>query len=378
MSFAIKIRSMNKLNLTYIIGWLTVVFSVFVLESAFKISPVHASGILAVLFLTYKFFYKKQIVINDVFLIAFASIFYFAATQILFVSSDKILQYFNFLFKLLYFVITVVVLEDLNKKDIIKITENFIGFSIILFIVEAIIRFKLSASVGINFSNPAFFYALKENCIMYPNTCMLGFQIVTLFFLTFYLNTIRKKNYYLICQILLFILSILTFSRASIATIVIFWTIFKYHKAIYNPKKLLGLLFIALILFLTKDLYMGFMLVGRSLDTKISVFQGISRYLQSASLNNILIGSGLFNVVDVLNETGDPFLSKFFIGSGLLGTFFILGLYLYLIIKTRLKAGYLLLPLLFHGFFLFSPSTVLYCSLAIIYLLERKSREINE
>lgn len=371
----LKFNTVNKINLSYLFGWLTVVFSIFIIESVFVISPVHISALFVVFFLIFKFFYKQQIIIKDIFISVLLAIFYFAITQILFIKIElKFLQYLNYLFKLFYFIITVVALSDFDKKTIIKITEHLIGFSIILFTAEVIIRLILASTTQIiDFSNPLFFYALKAPSIMYQNTCMLGFQIVVMFFLTFYLNTLEKKPYYTICQILLFIFCLLTFSRASISTVVIFWIIFKYYNFLLKSKSFIFFVFILMILIISKDLYIDFLFAGTSLDTKIAVIPAIINYLHISSLNEILIGNGFFNVVSTLGETGDTFISRFFIGSGLIGTLVLLSLYLHFLVKTRLKAGYLLLPVMFHGLFLFSDSTVFYCSLAIIYLLEKKS-----
>ncbi|MEI8390614.1 MAG: hypothetical protein WCG23_12125 [bacterium] len=370
----LKLAIPNNINLTEICAWLCVVFSGFYLYGTPIISPVYISFFTVLAVVIFGLFTGDKCSFNKVYISALMPIVYIGITQPLLFHLEVLGQCIAFA----YFILTVYLLNNFDNRKIVKISEHFLCFSTILFAIDTYLRVH-SALHGANLISS--FYAFKGGSIMWNDTNGLGLQVVVMFFLALYLDIIQPKKSYKVYQLILFIVTILSFSRMSIVAIVVFWIIFKQARKLFSLKNIILMLSFGLAFLLLQNCFTSLNLFeGRSLDSKFYVISKTIDYIKNADLSSILFGVGLANTKSVLGYwPGHNYFSMYFVGSGLIGFLVVSSLLFYISIKTRFKALIIILPILFNGFSVYIMyNAFFFSSLAIIYLIERNLSQKNE
>lgn len=172
---------------------------------------------------------------------------------------------------------------------------------------------------------------------------------------------------------LLSILNFLTFSRASILTLVLFYV-------------LIGLSTLGKRIFFTTCLmFIGFFYIGNyvisdgSFMSKIYIVDQTWSFLKSTSLTNVLFGIGFGNTFQYLGIGAHNFVITYLLESGLIGLTFIFLLWWKILRYTKFRAAVIMVPFLVNGMSLASHAIpYLYCVFAIVYTLEKKCELLKE
>jgi hypothetical protein len=327
------------------------------------IDPVDVVFVLCVfLSLTYIMLRGKLFVESTILLVT-GFVGYLCLTQPLI--GGKLSTTANVLLSLLYFVITVILTLRLDIQDIISLSNRFIFISMVLLIVDCVLRL----------THPAYSFddyrRYKMGGFLYQDSNFVGTFIVVLFFLAYFLHTYGYSKQRL-SLILLFCLAICTFSRASILTIILFYFTFRYLRnlsmktlipAILTGGIIIGLVLIYNKFFFTKDsIALKFLIITRSRD-----------FWWGSPLMTKLIGVGFANTYSKIGIGSHNIIVTYLMESGVIGVAFLLILWWIIVLKTRFKALLILLPFGFNAMSLAGHGVpYLYCVLGLLYVIHKK------
>jgi len=373
------------------ITWLSILFAIFsyfyllaiktALPFNFNISPIYIWIIIGTI--TYTLYLllerKGEIPSYKLFIFPFIIFLYFCIQQMFL--SGKLNVFFNNIIALLYFIITIDYFRNLPVKNLKKVSNIFITFAMLLLFTEAVFRIapqfnflKYGLYYLIRLQGTEILYMLKKNSIMFADSNSVGFMAGTMFFFVFYLSE-RFKNRYLVQKIVFFILTMFTFSRAAIISLVaifLIYIIFK-KKSKYNFVKLFLIIFIIIILIPYIKSVFSTLSTDRSLYMKLNIIDSTFEYLGNANFIQLLFGVGFGNAENYIGGWAHLFLITYFVETGVLGLLMMLFLFSLILIETKLKAFYLIAFLLITGLS-FTPYAIAYffVEVSLIFHLERK------
>lgn len=360
---------------------LIIIFSAYYMTTGLGFSFVYISiplGILGLIFLSYR---KRIIFYRSIIILPIILLFYYSITQIIIEADIGTLV--NMMLSITTFITLIVYLPNINATDILKIAKRFINASIVLLIIEAIYRITnpsqdyLATLVlqgkEIDFFE-GLFYAYKMNSFMFMDSNFVGLVIIVVYFLAFYLRKIFKEIYrYQL--IVLSILALLTFSRAAIFSMILFWLIFRYmsseqKSAIYYIRLVVVLLLAIFFIFIFLSYYQN----DGSLISKFYILEQALLFEENATIWQMLFGIGFGNAVYFLNIGAHNFILTFLVESGIVGLVFLLLFWIHLLKNTNFAVGYIMLPFLTCGLSLTSHAVpYLYVAYAIIFILSNKA-----
>lgn len=351
-------------------------FSGFYLTKVMSISPIYYAMFLSLFFISIGFVLGEKFTfrVEKITIPVILYILYLLITQFFLTENFSVL--INVVMGLFYFLLTIFCLKGLSKDQQLKIIYYFLILSIGLLIVECV--WRLSHPMFIDPNNPKFnvfkkpellIYAYKFRSIMYVDSNFVGVFVLCLYFLCSYLN--KKRKYIKYLKIILFILAVLSLSRAVIVTIIFYELLFLLIKK-YGVLRVIIFFSVFILGFLISVLY--YFKDDASFMTKFNIISITFDYLEKADLKNILLGVGMANAKDYLNIGSHNLFVTIFLDSGLLGFIFYLLMLIQIVIKTNYKALYVVLPFILAGMS-FSPHAVpyFYCILGFIYTFEKKS-----
>ena len=174
-----------------------------------------------------------------------------------------------------------------NKKEIFEFVESYFSVAVFVGICDFLYRLKhpSNSNVGI-----LAFYNYKNNSIMFDDSNWVGFIYMIAFSFFVYLRdrfmlVLRKR------LLILFLLVILSFSRAAILSslIVLLYSKFKKQK---SQIRVFILLILSSIVFIGLPLLINFLSIDGSFITKMALFRGLKYYFNNASLSQLFLGNG--------------------------------------------------------------------------------------
>lgn len=284
----------------------------------------------------------------------------------------QISSFINMVFSLAVFILLLMTGNKINLLKLYNLGERIVLFVIPLLIFESYYRI----------SNPVFyadfeamgkeslvFYFYKMNSIMFPDSNFVAMVILSCITFIFYMQTKTKKKYFLVKSILT-ILCILTFSRAAIASAIIFWIGFILRKQLFKYRKIfipLGLISVIIIYPILLEISMH----DESFASKFEIIQSSISFLKIATLQEILFGVGLGNTVKYLGIGAHNIFVFYLIETGVIGLLFKISILFYIAYITKQKASIMIIPFLINGMSLTSPAIAyFYAMLAFIVLIE--------
>ena len=378
----------RKTNLRPMLGTIFVIFSGFYLSSIPWNIPIitNPSPIYFVaLFGSYFYIISRlkspyRIKLNNLMILAIVAFFYFSIFQ-MFIGGDL-----NMTANIcLWFIFFFVVYERLSRaklKSILRISENFVIFSIIILSIEALLRIINSGNLIKHFisfilGSGTEFYQLKRNSIMFADSNSTAFYASTVLLFVSYLSD-RTNKVYFIEKLILIILILLSFSRASLIALITIYLI----KLIFSNLRKLWLLYLLPILlgvsiFVFSPI-LQYILSDPSFRIKMNILQNTADYVGSANIRELLFGIGFGGGLRILGIWLHNFLVTFFVESGIIGISIILAFLIAIIKKTKGKDGYLILFLLIAGFSFF-PYAIAYffVVLALMCIIEKENQRIK-
>lgn len=315
---------------------LTLVFSGFYLAKITPVSPVYFTFVLGVISL---FLFKLQSVNSRMILgiNLYLGVFlgYLILSQL--VIGTDINTFTNVLVSYLTFIILLYTGRSMSQSKIVKSSEWFVRFSILLLVIECVWRIthptiQASTLEAIDQNEFLFIYPFKFNSFMFIDSNFVSIYSATIFFFCNYLLSVSTKRIR-IYKTIFFILTVLTFSRAAILGIIgvstLRWIIIQYRRRpmasilIGLPILLAGVVFIYNIVSNDDSFLSKFYIINQAISS-----------VERSTLEVNLFGVGFGNAVNHLGIGSHNLVVTYLIESGFIGLIFMCGFsILYLLIN---------------------------------------------
>ncbi|MFR3568336.1 MAG: hypothetical protein ACLTUR_10060 [Paraclostridium sordellii] len=356
-------------------GSILFLFCGFFITQIAKISPFHISLVLSFILTLILILKEKKIIVNNIVRYTFLFIIYLILTQIYIGGSLNVLT--SVIYSLIYLPLTLIIFMQLSTEEILNISQKFIKLSTMVLIIECICRIapninQLGVAIKTLFTGTEF-YVFKYNSIMYNDSNFVAIFVVILSIFSFYLSKKYKFNKNRFIQFILFIICILTFSRAAILTLVCF-----YLADYLLDKNHIWILIIFIPIIIASCIYtINEISLDGSFQMKIdTILDGINQFKQ-LDVANILFGVGFNNAINLLGRSAHNFILTYLIETGIVGLTLIISLYIYIIIKSNYRTIYIFIPFIAMGMS-FAPYALPYMHaiVGVIYCLYKKERKI--
>lgn len=360
-----------------LVALLIVPFSGFYITKL-PLSPIYIFFILSSFLVSLLFLYRATIIRSNIISIALIFLLYIIITHTLRGDSLSSSAIVNVVLSLLFFIFTYNVINKVPTIHILKAGNKLVYFSLPLLIYEAHYRI----------SNPIFyfdptevgkedmlFYVYKMNSIMYMDSNFVGIFIVAIFFFKFYLmsSLMHKRTDYLILLALI-ILCLLTLSRASILSIIIFSTIYPVRSLLYKKRKTVFILSVFVSIFLYGALS-KFQFLDESFSTKFEIIEHAIKFVEHQPVSTVLFGAGLGNAVSAIGMGAHNFIVTYLIETGIIGLLVLSFLWGTILIKSKFKCGIVMFPFLLNGLSVAGHAIpYLYVIYAVILVVERRKQ----
>jgi hypothetical protein len=278
----------------------------------------------------------------------------------------------------LYFVFIYWSGNHLSFEKIIKGSITAIKYIIIFYLIELAIRINFRINDAIyaltNLLNNNYFYNFKENSIIFMDSNHVAIVLLAIYFMLIYLKKEFKINL-LIYIVIVFILILFTYSRASIIATISFTFIYAFIRPQKIENNKIAMIIIILLIVLSLKNIITMFSEDASLLSKFYIFEQIIKYTKTSNIKRLIIGVGYGNSPKFIGIGTHNLFFTYYIEGGILSLIEIISLYVYMLYKFA-NIAYVLIPFIFAGLS-FSPSaqTYLYCIIAIIILLEKKLGE---
>lgn len=353
----------NNIGIYNLLAHFLVIFSGFYLFKYSTIAPVYFIYFSLMPIVSILFLFKQKIKFNYILISPIIIILYLIMTQAFL--DCRMLTLFVYSSSISFFIFTFLLISNINRKEIISISNKFIIFSILLLTADALYRlseFKLSTFL-LNF------YIFKENGLIYVDSNFTGIYALVLFFFTYYLKSINKLRRYDLFMLISFVLCLLSFSRMSITTL-----IFCYNFLLIKKQNLLIKLICLSFLLIGSIVFIHFSFINDgSFESKLSLFRHIFIFYEERTFFEILFGMGYNNSEAFLGIAPHTFLTTSLLETGIIGTILSLLFFLVVTLATKGKALIIICPLLINGFSLWAPPMhYVYATLAIILVLSKR------
>lgn len=338
------------------------------------LSPIYFTMLIAIFFFAVRLLARKKIYITYSMAVPAIYFLYLLISQLVLRGDSH--SVINVLMSICYFVLTLMITHDFTHQRLVFLLKRLVQVSIPLLLFEAYYRLTHPIYIlanGFDYrSDPSqYFYPFKLNSVMYQDSNFVGIFVLTLFFLVFYL-TKRFNEKMKIERIILLFLVFLTISRAAILSLLLFSIIFYIWNKNNRMLKVL-LFFISLCLFIVVGFYVS---TDESLHTKFHLLNLFFRFITESGPVDLLFGVGFGNTKEIFGMGAHNFIITHVVESGLIG-FSILSLFwLQVVMTSKMKLLYVILPFLFAGMSLAGHAIpYLYSIFAIVILLERKNND---
>lgn len=277
----------------------------------------------------------------------------------------------NFALCLFIYLSITLISAKLNYKQCVNIIIRITWIIAIYALIDGVWRLLHPNPEQIFEGNP-FFYRFKDNSLMFEDSNFVGATLVVAYGAIRYLATelnIRQKK----LGLLIFISTVLTFSRASIIALVAV----EFFCLFWRFNKILKILII--IFFITILMYsFNFLFEDGSFRTKFYIIDLFLNAYPKLSLENKLFGVGLGNSFEFLGIGAHSVIVVYGFELGLVGTLIQLLIVIFMVIASRGRALFVLFPYYINGFSLTAiaiPS--LFFFIGIITIITSKVRNGN-
>lgn len=277
----------------------------------------------------------------------------------------------NFALCLFIYLSITLISAKLSYEQCVKVIITITWILAIYALVDGVWRLLHPNPEQIFEGNP-FFYRFKDNSLMFEDSNFVGAALVVAYGAIRYLGTelnIRQKK----LGLLIFISTVLTFSRASIIALVaveffcLFWRFNKIFKI------MIIVLFIAILMY-----SFNFLIEDGSFRSKFYIIDLFMNAYPKLSLENKLFGVGLGNSFEFLGIGAHSVIVVYGFELGLLGTLIQLLIVIFMLIASRGTALFVLFPYYINGFSLTAiaiPS--LFFFIGIITIITSKVKHGN-
>lgn len=375
MKIKLKYSVTYKYSLKYIISFLLVVFSNIYLAGVSSFSPYYFFLVFSVFLFGIYLNYNSKIIVSNSFVI---TLFFLLYTLLSSGFISSILNSRIWIISQITFLLCIMILVQLTELQLYRLSRKFIRLSILILIVECIYRFlhpNLSMQSKLIESNGEgsmhLFYVFKTNSLMFLDSNFVGLLIICVFFYCYYLFYYKKLNYFfeMLC---LFILNILTLSRASILTMILVLLGIKLYQLSNNkPIVRLFLYFfifmcvfsIPFILFLIGNLDVSFLERLTVITDSFEVF--------SDNIFLFLLGDGCNSAVKYVGRGAHVFIFTMIYGGGAISLLLFLFQCICFYFDTNKRAILIILPFFICGLSLGDLMSFFYVPIALIYSIER-------
>lgn len=346
-------------------AYLLVVFCGFYLN-VINLSPVYMTFLLASFFLF--FIDLGRIKVESFCLYNLFLLLYFTFIEIFFIG-EFTHSFINIVFSLIYGTLTYFVLYPLSRDAILSIAEKFICFSIIIVSIETCWRITHPQLSSILISSGIEYYQYKYSSIMFTDSNFTALFLVTVLFLARYLDAqyqlnLKKHVFFL------WILLLLTFSKAAIATTIACVFLFSNISKKDKIAIVMTIGTIALFFFYRQVIYDG------SLQGRLNIILDTFSYAINLPIATLFFGTGFGSLIKLDFMAGHNLIASFIIESGLIGAIVYFSSWFYFIKKYNDTVN-IILPV-----FIASMSTgshinnYMLVALAIIIILKGKKYRI--
>ncbi len=245
----------------------------------------------------------------------------------------------------LSFIVFIFLYISLNKLDVVtiqNIARKYIIFCVFIVSIETLYRFLNPIYLSLdNLSGlEVYMYPFKRNSLMFVDSNYTSILLITNLIL-FNLGVLKiSKNRFL--YLLLFILLILTFSRASILSYVLITLIYLF-LGFFKKNKLLIILFfiffVSFFLYFKFVIYSGtFSIHDGSLNSKFRLLNMMIDNVYDNGITFLLFGGGIGNAGDYLDGIGaHNIFVLIFTEYGLLFAIFMLVFFIITTVKSKFK-----------------------------------------
>lgn len=353
----IKIQS--QVNLDVVNSLIIVLLSFFYLTHSPRIAIILI--IIPIVIETFIFVFKKKVRINSSVILSFFLFIEVFIWQYVFLSNTGC---FSFLFTLVYFAVSMLSFSRLDQKLLQKRCKQLIKFACIILILDTMWRFAhpLYADYyqGVNF-----FYKYKGPGILFVDTNNTGMLVLAVIGLCWYLEHERNQTLFLI-KVVLFVLLILTFSRAAILSFALFSLMFNARISKYIKIAILTVSAIYLVF------HFSLVVNDASTSEKIVMLKRVLLFYQSTNLSKLFLGIGLLRSIEEFGLFTHSWPITFSVELGIVGFLLIIALWYSLMKESHGKCKFIIFPCLFAGLSFFPLlAPYFYCIAALITNIEK-------
>jgi hypothetical protein len=274
-----------------------------------------------------------------------------------------------------YFFVAVYLLVRINIKQLKAIANGFINFSIVLLIIEFVLRIVYPINIERvqkyeQFDDNRWIYKYKESSFMYFDSNGTAIHLLIIVFTLMYLYKVKLTRYFWIKLGILTFLVLVTFSRAGIIALLVGYLYFFYFKEVKISRLIVGIIIFSCLGIVIAPIVTGYFKADLSLQTKFDIYNIALKYFDSIKLNELFFGIGITNSMDRFGIYTHNYLLTYFIETGLIGCF----LQVFILLKILKYSRHTLI--VFVPFFvanLTSMNTYIpyfYTSLALIVVID--------
>lgn len=353
-----------------------IVFSGFYLASLTKYSPVYFAFVVSLfIYIISPFKYKvnKSEFVVILFLIHNIVLFFFRF--------DEINTLINVVISLFVYVF-ILSKNDVLRRRVVIISKIFIYFTIVLLLIESI--WRITHPIWVNAKGIVVaeqtegnFYPFKLSSIMFQDSNFVGVYSSTMFFFVDYF-TFDYKYLKITIKIILFVITLLTLSRAAVIAVLI---VIFIKKIILSKKIKKEDVLLFLIPFFIITIYIVYSLIStdESFLSKFYIINHAVEYVKKSSFDTLLLGVGFGNAVKYLNIGSHNFIVTYLVESGIIGLFLILYFHFLFLKEYNFWAWDVVLVFFITGMSLVGHAVPFYYSqLALLVLMYKNKITTNE
>lgn len=351
--------------------------STLFLSKVSQFSPVYVIGTFLV-FSFFIIFYAEKFNTNTYINISFITAFYFALSQIALATPAA---YVNLILGLLMGIVFSLSAQQVPLEKSKSVVKFFITSTLLVISADSFYRLSNPGlpsdsymDEGTLIENGGEFYLYKFNSLMFADSNSTALVLICLFFVTYYATNLKllPKRFGFIILSIIYILVILTFSRAAFISL----TFVLILKKLYNRYFLIFLAPASLISIIT---LFSVLQGDGSLATKFMVVEKTLFVIGTSDVFQILFGYGFDRTREVFGFTAHNLFIEYLLGSGVIGFLFFI-LYWFFIFKLLPAEGKLLVvtvSIASMSYFLYAGAPFLFVSFSIFYWLQNLKERVE-
>jgi hypothetical protein len=310
------------------------------------LSPIYFFSFLG--FMLFLAFFKNSLKITLSEKLSVTTFLYFLITNI-FLNFDPSALIGLLLSFAVYFVVSNTITNLNTTPNYNKVINLFFFVTLPLLIAETIIRYAYP--IGIDQfvemgREDIIFYIFKFNSIMFPDSNFTAILILCIISSFFYLKSINSENKNRLIFIILYVLLILTLSRAAILSGILLLLLFKFRDVIYKFRKFI--LFFSPIFLLVIISYIT-LIEDDSIKVKFQLFDNAKLILKDINSIDLLFGVGLGNGQILFGKGTHNLILTYLFEGGVIGLLLFFTFMSHLLFKTKYKLGIIIFPFLLAG-----------------------------